>query len=84
MWTEGIRSAVHKGGTEKLVDNYRGITILRIMEKVFEISVYRRLSFLNEAFDKYDKFNGGYMKYTRTTDDLFISNGLIQRQLTLD
>ena len=83
LWTEGIRSAVHKGGTEKLVDNYRGITILPIMEKGFEISVYRRLSFLNEAFDKYDKFNGGYMKDTRTTDNLFILNGLIQSQLTL-
>ena len=37
LWTEGIRSAVHKGGAEKLVDNYQGITILPIMEKVFEI-----------------------------------------------
>ena len=32
---------------------------------------------------KYDKFNGGYMEDTRTTDNLFILNGLIQRQLNL-
>ena len=34
LWTEGIRSAAHKGGTEKLVDNYRGITILPIMDLI--------------------------------------------------
>ena len=83
LWTEGVSSAVHKGGTEKLVDIYRGITILPVMEKVFEISVYIRMSFLNEASDKCEKSNEGYMKDARTADNLFILNGLIQRQLTL-
>ena len=32
--------------------NYRGIAILTIIERMFEIIVYRRLSFANVAFDK--------------------------------
>ena len=82
-WTEGIRSAIHKGGPQRSVNNFRGITILPLMEKIFEIVVYNRLSFLNEALDKYDKWNGGYMKNVRTTDNLFILNGIVQKQLLI-
>ena len=53
------------------------------MEKVFEIMVYKRLSFLNEALDRYDKWNGGYLKNIRTADNMFILNGAIQKQLIL-
>ena len=84
VWTEGIRSAVHKSGTEKLVANYRGIKLLSIMNKVFEISVHRRLSFLNEAFDKYDKSNGGYMRATRTADSKTVDSWLIIVRLFVD
>ena len=34
-----------------------GITILPIIEKIFESIVYRRLSFVNDAFDEKDKYN---------------------------
>ena len=53
------------------------------MEKIFEIVVYNRLSFLNEALDKYDKWNGGYMKNVRTADNMFILNGIVQKQLLI-
>ena len=53
------------------------------MEKVFEIMVYKRLSFLNEALDKYDKWNGGYLQNIRTADNMFTLNGVIQKQLIL-
>ena len=51
-WSEGIRSAVFKSGKYDNVTNYRGITILPILEKIFEICIYKRLSFVNEAFNK--------------------------------
>ena len=53
------------------------------MEKVFEIMVYKRLSFLNEALDTYDKWNGGCLQNIRTADNMFILNGVIQKQLIL-
>ena len=66
------------------VDNYRGVTILPIMENVFETAVYRRLSFVNELLGEVDPYNGGFLTGVRTTDNLFILQDLIQRQLMLN
>ena len=55
----------------------------KIFEKLFEIVVYNRLQFFNEAFDKIDESNGGFLKGRRTSDNIFILNGLIQKQLLL-
>ena len=83
MWAEGLKSAVFKSGKRSLVNNYRGITILTTLEKVFEVAVYRRMPFANEAIGKIDKYNGAYINCSSTSDNIFILNGLIQRQLTL-
>ena len=48
---------------------------------IFETAVHNRLSFINEAFDKIDKRNGGFLKGSRTSDNMFILNGMIERQL---
>ena len=53
------------------------------MEKIFEIVFYKCLYFLNEAFDDVDKFNGGFVYDNRTSDNMLIFNGLIERQLAL-
>ena len=82
-WASGLRSAVYKGGKRTLVDNFRGITILPIMEKIFEIVVYKRFSFIEEAFNEIDRYNGGFLRGSRTSDNMFILNGLIERQLVL-
>ena len=83
LWAGGIRSAVFKSGKHNIVDNFRGITILPIMEKIFEAIVYKRLAFVNEAFDEIDKYNNGFLGGNRTSDNLFILNGLVERQLSL-
>ena len=49
------------------------------MEKIFEIAVYKRLYFVNEAFDDVDRYNGGFLCDSRTSDNQFIINGLIER-----
>ena len=59
------------------------ITILAIVEKVFKVAVYRRMLFANEAMGKIDKYNGGFINGSRTSDNIFILNGLIQRRLVL-
>ena len=50
-WAVRVRSAVFKSGKHNLVDNVRCITILPTIEKIFEAAVYRRLTFVNEAFN---------------------------------
>ena len=83
-WSGGIRSAVFKSGKRNLVDNFRGITILPIMEKVFEAVVYRRLAFVNDAFASQDKYNNAFLEGNRTSDNLFVLNGLVEKQLTIN
>ena len=82
-WSEGLRSAVFKSGSRMDTDNYRGITVLPIMEKIFEIIVYHKLHFANEAFHKIDEYNGGFLNGCRTSDNIFILQGLVQRQLCI-
>ena len=45
--------------------------------------MYKRLSFANEAMGIIDKFNGGFITGNRTSANIFILYGLIQRQLLL-
>ena len=49
-WAEGVRSSINKSGVLSDPKNHRGITVLPIFEKIFEIIVQRRLEFINEAF----------------------------------
>ena len=83
-WSGGIRSAVFKSGIRNIVDNFRGITILPIMEKVFEAVVYRRLAFVNEAFAAHDRYNNAFSEGNRTSDNLFVLTGLVEKQLTIN
>ena len=50
-----LRSAIYKKGQTNIPANYRGITILPIIEKIFEVAVYKRVCFVNEAFCKIDE-----------------------------
>ena len=62
-------------------ENYRGITILPVLEKVFEIAVYKWISFSDDAFCKVDQHNSGFIEGRRTSNNLFIINGFAQRQM---
>ena len=68
-WSGGIRSAVFKSG---------------IMEKVFEAVVYRRLAYVNEAFAAHDRYNNAFSEGNRTSDNLFVLTGLVEKQLTIN
>ena len=84
IWAEGLRTPFYKNGDQYQPENYRGVTVLSILEKVFEIAVCNRLIFVNEAFEKIDETNGAYHKGRRTSDNLFVLNDLIERQLILE
>ena len=83
IWASGLRAAVFENGRRDQVNNFRGITILPIIEKIFEIVVYERLAFVNEAFNTTDRYNGGFLCGNCTSDNIFVLNGLIERQLTV-
>ena len=84
QWSEGIRSSIHKAGSKLETGNYRGITVLPVFEKIFETAVHRRLEFIDNTFCRTDKYNGGFSKDSQTSDNIFILNSLIRRQLLLN
>ena len=82
-WSEGIRNPIFKKGSKSLPENYRGITILPVFEKIFEISVQKRLEYVDSAFNMSDPHNAGFEKNSRTVDNIFFLQGLVEKQLTM-
>ena len=77
-WAQGLRVAIPKGDKD-----IRPITIEPIFAKVFETILDNRISNINEAFKKTDKYNGGFLKGSMTQDNLFILTACIEKQLCL-
>ena len=53
------------------------ILVLPVFEKIFEIAVQRRLEFVSDAFDKTDRYNGGFLKGSRTSDNIYELSSII-------
>ena len=83
IWPEGLRSPVFKTGEITNKNDYQGITVLSVFTKIFEIAVNNRLNFIATAYDCGDRFNGGFTKGSMTSDNIFILQGLIERQMIL-
>ena len=83
IWAEGLRSPVFKTGDINNRNNYRGIMVLSVFTKNFETTVNNRLNFVTTAYDSGDRFNGVFTKGRMTSDNIFILQGLIERQMTL-
>lgn len=80
QWSEGIINPIHKSGAKDLTDNFRKITILVAMGKIFESVLNNRLYYKNEVLSSDDVFQSGFMKNTRTIDNIFVLNTLIEKQ----
>ena len=80
IWAEGIRTPVSKNDRITDENNYRGITVLSVFTKIFEMAVNNVLNFVSTAYDTADRFNGGFTQGSRTSDNIFILQGLIKRQ----
>ena len=83
LGAEGIRTSIHKAGVRSDPNNFKGIAVLSIFEKIFEVIVQRRLEFIDDCLSHQDKYNGGFLKDSQTIDNLFILQSLIERQLSL-
>ena len=83
IWAEGLRSPVYKCGTMSDTNDYRGITVLSVFTKIFETAVNNRMNFINDAFKTTDLFNGGFLEGSRTANNIFILQDLVERKLIL-
>ena len=80
-WCEGIIQPLHKKGSLSEPDNYRKLTLMACMGKIFESIVNKRLIFQTEATDSVDPNQFGFCKGCRTSDNVFIIDTLISYQM---
>ena len=79
-WSEGIIQPLHKKGSIDEPDNYRKLTLMACMGKIFESIINKRLVFQSEATNTIDPYQFGFSKNCRTSDNVFIIDTLISYQ----
>ena len=77
-WAVGSIVPIFKSGDKKDTNNYRGITILSCMGKLFTKILNNRLTKWAETFDKVDETQYGFRKGRSTVDCIFVIHGLIE------
>jgi len=75
----GIIHASYKGGDCSQFDNYRGITVGRVLAKVLAMILESRISQWADTNDLCAKGQAGFIKDFRTTDNLFILRTLTEQ-----
>jgi hypothetical protein len=79
-WAEGLIQPLHKKGSQSEADNYRKLTLMACMGKIFEAILNTRLIFQSEVTLIDDPNQFGFCKNRRTTDNVFILDTLISHQ----
>ena len=80
-WAEGFVIPLHKKGSINNVDNYRGITLLSSLGKLFTRIIDNRLKSWAEKYNVYIEAQSGFRANMSTVDNIFVLNGLITHVL---
>ena len=80
-WSEGLLVPLHKKGSKSSPDNYRGITLLSVLGKIFTRILNKRLDSWAEKYEIYIEAQYGFRRDRGTTDSLFILNQIINQVL---
>ena len=76
-WSEGFIIPLHKKGKLENVENYRGITLLSCVGKLFTRILNNRLQLWAENYNVYVEAQAGFRPSMSTVDNIFVLNGLI-------
>lgn len=80
-WAEGYIIPLHKKGSINDVKNYRGITLLSTLGKLFTRILNNRLNNWAEKYRIYIDAQAGFRKNMSTVDNIFVLNGLITKAI---
>ena len=83
-WAEGIINPIHKTGPFIQPDNYRKITVLNALGKLFETVLNSRLNYLRQVCKQEDPFQNGFKNGCSTIDNDFILNGIIEKHRAIN
>ena len=76
-WTLGEIIPLHKKGDKANVQNYRGITLLSTLSKLFTRILNNRLTSWAEEYGIYIEAQAGFRQHMSTVDNVFVLNSLI-------
>ena len=80
-WSEGYIIPIFKKGDTNEPSNYRGITLLSTLGKLFTRILNNRLNDWAENYNIYIEAQAGFRKNMSTTDNVFVINSLITHVL---
>ncbi len=81
MWTRGIIIPLHKKGSVGDANNYRGITLVSCMAKLFTTILNKRLNDWCESHDVITDAQFGFRKGRSTVDAIFVLHSLIEKTI---
>ena len=81
QWCEAIISPLHEKGPKSNITNYRGISLLCTISKIFTNVLNNRLVRWAEQYDKLDDSQGAYRKGRSTLDHIFSLYSIIHKYL---
>ena len=76
-WSIGLIIPIFKKGDPKLSENYRGITLLSCLGKLFTSIINQRLNQWAELYEKYDQNQYGFRDNKSTIDAMFLLQNII-------
>ena len=80
-WSEGFIIPLHKKGSINDVENYRGITLLSTLGKLFSRIINNRLSEWAEQYYILIEAQAGFRPGMSTVDNIFVLHGLLTHYL---
>ena len=82
LWSQALIVPIHKKGSAHEPNNYRGISLLSCLGKIFTKIMNKRLVRWSENNDKFYDVQGGFMKGKSTIDQIFIFQSVISKYLS--
>ena len=76
-WTEGIICPIYKKGDRRVCSNYRPITLLNVVYKIFAILLHNRLCKMVEH--KIGEYQMGFRPNRSTIDNIFIIRQIYEK-----
>ena len=80
-WSKGYVIPLHKKGNANEVENYRGITLLSSLGKLFTRVINNRLNEWAENYSFLIEAQAGFRIHMSTVDNIFVLNGFISHIL---
>ena len=81
-WSNSLLCPILKSGSISDPNNYRGISLIDIFNKILTGMMYKRLYSWAEEFDKIDETQAGFRKEYSTVDNLFTLMAMGQKYLS--